>query len=138
MSWETILKISTKDAIADARRHMSEDDKEPKMELSNLNPPAQSPAYEITMKNVMKGLYRGYKVMKNSLSWIPDELKVIPRNVSLGGGVEMPPSPSSMELRLEMIRAIMKVEENLLKLNNNIGELSDSLQEAVNAEEKLQ
>ena len=138
MSWETILKISTKDAIADARRHMSEDDKEPKMELSNLNPPAQSPAYEITMKNVMKGLYRGYKVMKNSLSLIPDELKVIPRTVSLGGGVEMPPSPSSMELRLEMIRAIMKVEENLLKLNNNIGELSDSLQEAVNAEEKLQ
>jgi|TARA_R100000406_G_scaffold42219_1_gene28185 hypothetical protein len=138
MSWETILKISTKDAIADARRHMSEDDKEPKMELSNLNPPAQSPAYEITMKNVMKGLYRGYKVMKNSLSLIPDELKVIPRRRYVGGGVEMPTSPSSMELRLEMIRAIMKVEENLLNLNSRIGELSDSLQEAVNAEEKLQ
>ena len=137
MSWETILKISTKDAIADARRHMSEDDKEPKMELSNLNPPVQSPAYEITMKNVMKGLYRGYKVMKNSLSLIPDELKVIPRRRYVGGGVEMPTSPSSMELRLEMIR-IMKVEENLLKLNSRIGELSDSLQEAVNAEEKLQ
>ena len=137
MSWETILKISTRDAIADARRHMSEDDKEPKMELSNLNPPVQSPAYEITMKNVMKGLYRGYKVMKNSLSLIPDDLKVIPRKVPFEGEV-MPSSPSPMELRLEMIRAIMKVEENLLKLNSRIGELSDSLQEAVDAEVKLQ
>ena len=137
MSWETILKISTRDAIADARRHMSEDDKEPKMELSNLNPPVESPAYEITMKNVIKGLYRGYKVMNNSLSLIPDDLKVTPRKVRFEGP---PPSfdPTPMELRVEMIRGIKKVEENLLKLNSDIGRLSDSLQEAIDAEERMQ
>jgi len=134
MSWEKILKISTKDAIADARRHMSEDDKEPKMELSNLNPPVESPAYEITMKNVMKGLYRGHKVMTNSLSLIPDDLKVTPRKVHFGGE-GMPPSPSP---RVEMIMGIKKVKGTLRKLNDDIGELSDSLQEAMNAEEKLQ
>ena len=133
MSWETILKISTKDAIADARRHMSEDDKEPKMELSNLNPPVESPAYEITMKNVMKGLYRGHKVMTNSLSLIPDDLKVKLRRVRFEGKGMPPPRP-----RIEVIKAITKVEENLRKLSNDIGQLSDSLQEAMDAEVKLQ
>ncbi len=132
MNWEEILKISTKDAIADARRHMSEDDKEPKMELSNLNPLVESPAYEITMKNVMKGLYRGHKVMTNSLSLIPDDLKVKLRKPRFDDfRIRHPP-------RIEMIKAINEIEETLRKLSDDIGQLSDNLQEAMDEEVKLQ
>jgi len=141
MSWKTILKISTKDAIADARRHMSEDDKEPKMELSNLNPLVESPAYEVTMKSVMKGLYRGHKVMTNALSLIPDDLKVNPVKPNpLKNPRETTPPPSaflSVE-RVEVVKRIKKLERPLSDLSLHIGRLDDALQEAMNAEEKLQ
>ena len=80
MSWEKILKISTKDAIADARRNMHEEDKNPSpvLDSSRLHNPNSS--YPIETSNLMevkaqiKGLKRGYGVMKKSYSLLSTSL----------------------------------------------------------------
>tara|TARA_B100000029_G_C17466035_1_gene920314 strand:- start:81 stop:455 length:375 start_codon:yes stop_codon:yes gene_type:complete len=82
MSWEKILKISTKDAIADAGRHMHEEDKNPSPVLDSTYSRRQNPniSYSMEISNLMevkaqmKELRRGYEIMKKSHSLLSTSL----------------------------------------------------------------